>query len=183
MLGVRAIERAAGAAHHFDGACFLGDGFHQPVDVAKARRAQRHTVFEIEERARARAAGQHGRADGCQMFDAAALLDADARDLIEKFARLSGLGEIDDGFADFGDVAGVGGACLAIARGGHHHLLHHGDDRLGGARTCQRHQCRTGQCCIPEKSTQLSSTHVRPRSPFFGACLWSGGAFAGQHDE
>ena len=130
------IKRRTRPAYNFNRAIGLRHGIHQRVDIGKARRAHRNTVFEIEERTGTRAAHQNGRAHGGQMFLAAAAMNMHTRGLVKQFDRkqINGFGRVERG-----DVARIVDAQAIAARGGDDNLIYH--SRLRQCRCAKQQAC------------------------------------------
>src|SRR5690606_15528659 len=96
---VGAVQNAAGATNHFDGARLLSVGFEQLVNVAVAWRAQRNAIERGLESAAAACTTQYRRTDRDEGFLAVTTADPGARHTSENF--------IDVGSANGFDVVGA----------------------------------------------------------------------------
>ena len=90
VYGARAIHGRARPAQHFDGAGLFVVGLEHLVQVAEADRPNGQIVFRDEECATATRAGQHRGADAAQALGAAAALDVDAGDLVQRLGLMFG---------------------------------------------------------------------------------------------
>ena len=160
VLGVRAVAGAARTAHHLDAARNVVHRFHQRVDVGEARGAHRHAVFEIEERSGAGAAGQHGRANGRQVFGAAALLDAETGQAVQRLGRLHRQDETGLVAGNPRNIADMRRAGCAEARGRDDKLVQYRRLILRGGAGGQRHgQCERAGALLQRNS---KSRHLYP---------------------
>ena len=104
--GIRAVERAAGAAQHLDRVGLLGVDLEHFVDVAEADWADRHAVLEEQERAAGAGARQHRRPDRGEALLAAAALDHRARHAVQHFGAVRRADERDGLGVDAADADG-----------------------------------------------------------------------------
>ncbi len=74
---IRSIQRIARTADHLDGSRLFRVQFEHLVDVAESRRPHRHAVFEEQEAATGSGTGEDRRANGSQVFLAAAATEPD----------------------------------------------------------------------------------------------------------
>ena len=88
--GAGAIHGRSRAAQHLDGAGLLVVDLEHLVEVAEADRPDGQIVFGDEECAAAARAGQHRRADAAQALCAAASLNVDAGDFVERLGLMFG---------------------------------------------------------------------------------------------
>jgi hypothetical protein len=133
--GAGAEHGRAGTAQHFDGAGLFVIELEHFVDVAESDGADRQAVLGHEECPARPGARQHRRADRRQALRAAAPLDVDARDLVERFGLVLGTERLEVGAVD-ARHAGGSGECVARCAIGRHHDrfdIRHGR-LLGGLR-------------------------------------------------